>query len=149
MFMFQWPRAKPSLYKTGVLVLSTSQTARRKHLVAWLMLLWSESGVKVPTFRQRYPVPLAVQQTPQLLEVALPLDVVLDGRGLHEEGVEAVLLPHAVDARAVAAGVDARLGGLHKCIDLLIGGNGGALPQIRVKHCHYSKIRLVDAHFEK
>ena len=147
MFMFQWPRAKPSLYKTGVLVLSTSQTARRKHLVAWLMT-WS--GIyEIPTFRQRYPVPLAVQQTPQLLEVALPLDVVLDGRGLHEEGVEAVLLPDAVDARAVAAGVHARLGGLHKCIDLLIGGDGGALPQIRVEHCHHSKIRLVDAHFEK
>ena len=147
MFMFQWPRAKPSLYKTGVLVLSTSQTARRKHLVAWLML-WS--GIdNISTFRQRYPVPLAVQQTPQLLEVALPLDVVLDGRGLHEEGVEAVLLPDAVDARAVAAGVHARLGGLHKCIDLLIGGDGGALSQIRVEHCHYSKIRLVDAHFEK
>ena len=94
--------------------------------VAWLML-WR--GIfKIPTFRQRYPVPLAVQQSSELLEVALPLDVVLDGRGLHEEGVEAVLLPHAVDARAVAAGVDARLGGLHKCIDLLIGGDGGALP---------------------
>ena len=92
-------------------------------------MLWR--GIyKIPTFRQRYPVPLAVQQSTELLEVALPLDVVLDGRGLHEEGVEAVLLPHAVDARAVAAGVDARLGGLHKCIDLLIGGDGGALPQI-------------------
>ena len=99
--------------------------------VAWLML-WRRRGIfKIPTFRQRYPVPLAVEQAPELLEVALPLDVVLDGRGLHEEGVEAVLLPHAVDARAVAAGVDARLGGLHKCIDLLIGGDGGALPQLR------------------
>ena len=83
------------------------------------------------TFRQSNSIPLAVQQTPELFQVALPLHVILDGRGLHEEGVEAVLLPHAVDARAVAAGVDARLGGLHKCIDLLIGGDGGALPQIR------------------
>ena len=83
------------------------------------------------TFRQSNSITLAVQQTSQLLQVAFPLHVVLDGRGLHEEGVEAVLLPHAVDARAVAAGVDARLGGLHKCIDLLIGGDGGALPQIR------------------
>ena len=76
--------------------------------VAWLML-WR--GIfKIPTFRQRYPVPLAVQQAPELLEVALPLDVVLDGRSLHKESVEAVLLSDPVNAGAVAGCINTRLG---------------------------------------
>ena len=79
------------------------------------------------TFRQSNSVTLAVQQTSQLLQVALPLHVVLDGRGLHEEGVEAVLLPDPVNAGAVTGGVDTWLGRLHKCIYFLVSWNCGAL----------------------
>ena len=62
------------------------------------------------TFWQCYSVSLAIQEAPQLFEVTFPLHVILDGCGLHEEGVEPVLLPHPVNARAVARRVHARLG---------------------------------------
>ena len=62
------------------------------------------------TFWQGYSVSLAIQEASQLFEVTFPLHVILDSGGLHKEGVEAVLLPHPVNARAVAGRVHARLG---------------------------------------
>ena len=53
--------------------------------------------------------------------------MVLDGRSFHEEGVEAVLLPDAVNAFRVATCIHARLSRLHEGVQLLVGGNGGAL----------------------
>ena len=79
------------------------------------------------TLGQGNSVALAVQQPSQLLQVADPLDVVLDGGGLHEEGVHAVLLPDPVDALLVAGSVHRGLGGLHEGVDLLVGGDGRAL----------------------
>ena len=75
------------------------------------------------TFRQSNSITLAVQQTPELFQVALPLHVVLDGRGLHEEGVEPLLLLDPVYPSTITGGVDARLGRFHKCIDFLVCRN--------------------------
>ena len=80
-----------------------------------------EFAVLLFTFWQRNAVTLAVQQAANLGELAIPLHVVLNGGALHEEGVRAVLLDHAVEALLVASfGVDARLGRLHERIELLV-----------------------------
>ena len=89
-------------------------------------------------------VALAVQQTAKLPQVALPLrqnletcaglrqvhlNVVLDGGGLHEEGVEPVLLAHSVDSRRIAGGVDAWLRALHERVHLLVSRDRRALSE--------------------
>ena len=80
-----------------------------------------EFAVLLFTFWQRNAVTLAVQQAANLGELAIPLDVVLDGGSLHEEGVGAVLLDDAVETLLVAGlGVDARFGRLHERVELLV-----------------------------
>ena len=58
-------------------------------------------------------------------QVTVSLNVVLNAGGLHEVRVHPVLLPHPVQPLRVTLGVDTGLGPLHKCIDLLVGGDGG------------------------
>ena len=57
------------------------------------------------------------------------LNVVLDGGGLHEEGVEPVLLAHSVDSRSIAGGVDAWLRALHERVHLLVSRDRRALSE--------------------
>ena len=83
------------------------------------------------TWRQRHSVSLAVELVSDLGELAIPLHVVLHGRGLHEEGVVAVALHHAVDPLLVAVGVHRRLGRLHERVQLLDRGQRGVLQENR------------------
>ena len=59
-------------------------------------------------------VALGVQQSADLSRVTLSLDHILDRGGLHEKGVLAVALFHAVNAFSVAFYEDGRLGRLHE-----------------------------------
>ena len=75
------------------------------------------------TWRKGNAVAFGVEQSTDHGQVALPLDVVLNDGGFHEERVHAVLFSHPVDALRVAARVHARLGGLHHSVQLLVGGD--------------------------
>ena len=79
--------------------------------------------------------PLAVQQPPDLREVAVPLDHVVEHGGLHEEGV--VAPAHPLHALLVVLDEDAGPLVLHIVPHLLVGrdlgvaeeGHGGAPTQ--------------------
>ena len=77
--------------------------------------------------RERDPIALGVEQPADLSRVALALDDVLDGGGLHEEGVLAVALLHALDALSVALDEDGRLRRLHERPHALVSGDLGVL----------------------
>ena len=86
------------------------------HIRAWYL-----------TRRHGDAVALGVEHSPHLSQLAVSLDDVLDGGGLHEERVAALALDDSLDALDVAGGEDGRPGRFHEGPHALVGGEVGVL----------------------
>lgn len=61
-----------------------------------------------------------VESTTDLHQLAVPLHLILDGRGLHEEGVLTVASQDPLNTFVIAFGEDGRPGGLHRAPHFLV-----------------------------
>lgn len=111
--------------------------------------IWNGNLVEL-TSRQRDTVSLVIDQTSDLVEIAVPLHSVLDRGGFHEESVIA-FLQHPIDTLVVALGEHARPRFLHGSPHALIGGIIGILENDYFQLINYPNwcFRIVEVSHRK